>query len=74
MTGSALNPTNDMVLEWFTKPMTSRPIVAPIFTMTIPIDDDIYVCQVCGHEDHPDRFGRVCPRCGTDLDEGEEIA
>ena len=39
-------------------------------------DDDldgleIYVCQCCGHEDHPDRFGKYCPRCGTDLDELE---
>lgn len=34
-------------------------------------DDEIYVCQVCGHEDHTDRFGKLCPACGTDLDELE---
>lgn len=34
-------------------------------------DEEVYVCQVCGHEDDPDRFGRYCPACGTDLDELE---
>lgn len=34
-------------------------------------DDEIYVCQSCGHEDHPDRFGKYCPSCGVDLDELE---
>lgn len=35
--------------------------------------DEVYVCQVCGHEDHPDKFGRYCPGCGTDLDELDEL-
>ncbi|HSH42546.1 MAG TPA: hypothetical protein VK973_10535 [Arenicellales bacterium] len=35
-------------------------------------EEEIYVCMVCGHEDHPDRFGKYCPRCGTDLDELEK--
>jgi len=33
--------------------------------------DEVYVCMVCGHEDHPDKFGQFCPECGTDLDELE---
>lgn len=38
----------------------------------IPDDDEpIYVCQSCGHEDHPDSFGQFCPMCGVDLDELE---
>lgn len=39
---------------------------------TEPDDGDVYVCQVCGHEDDPDRFGRYCPECGADLDELDE--
>lgn len=35
-------------------------------------DEEIYVCQCCGHEDHPDGFGAHCPSCGTDLDAFEE--
>lgn len=34
-------------------------------------DDEVYVCQVCGNEDHPDAFGQFCPACGCDLDELE---
>lgn len=34
-------------------------------------EDPIYVCQVCGYEDDPDKFGKYCPACGTDLDELE---
>lgn len=34
-------------------------------------DEEIYVCQACGHEDHPDKFGKFCPGCGTDLDDLE---
>ncbi|MGO3701158.1 hypothetical protein ACTXK7_07300 [Vreelandella alkaliphila] len=33
--------------------------------------DEVYVCQSCGHEDDPDRFGKYCPACGVDLDELE---
>jgi len=33
--------------------------------------EEIYVCRVCGHEDHPDCFGRYCPECLADLDELE---
>lgn len=37
------------------------------------LDDELfYVCQSCGHEDHPDAFGLLCPMCKTDLDEMEE--
>lgn len=32
---------------------------------------EVYVCMVCGHEGHPDKFGKFCPGCGTDLDELE---
>lgn len=32
----------------------------------------VYVCQSCGHEDDPDKFGQFCPMCGTDLDELED--
>ena len=35
------------------------------------MDEEVYVCQACGHEDHPDRFGKLCPGCGVDLDELE---
>lgn len=35
-------------------------------------DEEIYVCQVCGYEDHQDMFGQFCPQCGSDLDEFEE--
>lgn len=35
------------------------------------MSDEVYVCAVCGHEDHPDRFGKYCPKCGTDLDKLE---
>lgn len=35
-------------------------------------DEEIYVCQCCGHEDHPDGFGALCPSCGIDLDGFEE--
>jgi rubrerythrin len=35
-------------------------------------DEPIYVCQACGYEDDPDRFGKFCPECGVDLDELEE--
>jgi len=35
-------------------------------------EDEIYVCQSCGHEDHPDAFGANCPRCGVDLDQFHE--
>lgn len=34
-------------------------------------DDLVYVCQACGHEDDPDKFGKYCPACGSDLDELE---
>lgn len=34
-------------------------------------EEPIYVCQCCGHEDDPDKFGRYCPGCGVDLDELE---
>lgn len=34
-------------------------------------DGEVYVCQACGHEDHPDKFGKYCPACGIDLDELE---
>lgn len=32
-------------------------------------DEEFYVCMVCDYEAHPDKFGRYCPSCGTDLDE-----
>lgn len=35
-------------------------------------DDEFYVCPVCGNEDHPDFFGKNCPKCGVNLDEVEE--
>jgi len=34
-------------------------------------EEEIYVCQACGHEDHADKFGKHCPACGADLDELE---
>lgn len=34
---------------------------------------EIYVCQSCGYEDHPDKFGKYCPKCGADLDELETV-
>lgn len=34
-------------------------------------DEEFYVCQACGHEDHPDKFGKHCPACGVDLDDLE---
>lgn len=37
-------------------------------------DDEFYVCQSCGHEGHPDQFGKNCPACGVDLDELEASA
>lgn len=37
------------------------------------MDDLIYVCMSCGHEDNADRFGKLCPACGTDLDELEGL-
>lgn len=39
--------------------------------MTAMDDEEIYVCQACGHEDHADKFGKHCPACGADLDELE---
>ena len=35
-------------------------------------DGEFYCCPCCGHEDHPDKFGKFCPSCGTDLDQFEE--
>lgn len=34
-------------------------------------DELFFVCMTCGYEDHPDKFGRFCPKCGTDLEEDE---
>tara|TARA_R110002051_G_scaffold309855_5_gene382733 strand:- start:4496 stop:4660 length:165 start_codon:yes stop_codon:yes gene_type:complete len=34
-------------------------------------DENFYVCQSCGHEDDPDRFGTHCPNCSVNLDELE---
>lgn len=34
-------------------------------------EEEVYVCQVCGEEGDPDKFGKYCPGCGTDLDELE---
>lgn len=37
------------------------------------MDDDIYVCMSCGYESNADKFGKFCPKCGTDLDELEAV-
>jgi hypothetical protein len=39
--------------------------------MSLEDDEPMYVCLCCGHEDDPDKFGKYCPECGTDLDEAE---
>lgn len=39
--------------------------------MTENTEDPVYVCQSCGYEDDPDKFGKYCLSCGVDLDELE---